>query len=135
MKANSFSLVEMVLAIAITGFVIVSLLGLMAYASQLLHQSDNYSRLSRVSSQVLASMASESYSVTSAIASTNGSYCFTYDGLPTNSTASYYRCNVTNFPSSVPNVTNSQMIQIIIRYPAPEYTSTNWIVTSILNYD
>src|SRR5579871_2878957 len=87
---NSFTLVEVVIAISVIAFVLVAILGLMAYTSQLVQQSDNYSRLSNVAGQVLARMNSQSFTISTNCASTNAVYYFTYDGMPTNSTAAYY---------------------------------------------
>jgi uncharacterized protein (TIGR02598 family) len=134
-ELNSFTLVEVVIAIAIISFVLISILGLMAFASQQVKQADTYARLSNVSGQILARLESQSYAATSAAANTNAVYYFTFDGLPTNSTSAYYQCNITNYPPTASNVTNLMIIQLSIRYPTPQFTSTNLITTSILNYD
>jgi len=134
-ELHSFSLVEVVIAIAIVSFALVSLLGLMAYSSQLVHQSDNYARLSNITRQVLARLDSEAYSVTSATVHTNGVYYFTYEGLPTNSTSAYYQCTLSNATPSASTLTNLMQVQVNICWPKPAFTNTNSINTSILNYD
>ena len=96
---DSFSLVEVVITIAIVSFVLVSLLGLMAYSSQLVHQSDNYARLSNVTRQVLAGLDSKAYLVTSTNVTANATNYFTYDGLPTNSASAYHQCDAFHFDS------------------------------------
>jgi uncharacterized protein (TIGR02598 family) len=132
---DSFSLVEVVITIAIVSFVLVSLLGLMAYSSQLVHQSDNYARLSNVTRQVLAGLDSKAYLVTSTNVTANATNYFTYDGLPTNSASAYYQCVLTNVTPSTSTLTNLMQVQVNIRWPKPAFTNTNSINTSILNYD
>ena len=56
--ANSFTLVEVVVAVAVTAFALVTLMGLLSYSLQIVQQSDNYSRLSHVAGQVLAGLNS-----------------------------------------------------------------------------
>ncbi len=107
----------------------------MAYASRLVQQSDTYSRLSNVSSQVLAQFESQPYSVSTNCATTNAVYYFTYEGLPTNSVAAYYQCNVTNADPPGWMLTGVMQIQLSIRWPKPQFTYTNVIITSTLNYD
>jgi Tfp pilus assembly protein PilV len=132
---NSFTLVEVVIAIAVIAFGLVSILGLMTYASQLVQQSDTYSRLSNVTGQVLAQFNSQPFSVSTNCATTNAVYYFTYEGIPTNSAGAYYQCNVTNADLSTWTLTNVMQIQMSIRWPKPQFTNTNVIITSTLNYD
>jgi len=132
---SSFTLVEVVIAIAVIGFVLVSILGLMAYASQLVQQSDNYSRLSNISGLVLSQFESQPYSVSTNAATANSIYYYTYEGLPTNSSGAYYQCSVTNADPSNWTLTNVMQVQVTIRWPKPQFTNTNVIITSTLNYD
>lgn len=136
---GSFTLVEVMIAIAVIAFGLVSILGLMAYALQLVQQTDNYSRLSNVSGQVLAQFNSQPYSVSTNCATTNAVYYYTFEGLPTNSAGAYYQCNVTNADLATWTLTNVMQIQVSIRWPklpgtAP-FPNTNVIITSTLNYD
>ncbi len=132
---NSFTLVEVVISIAVIAFVLVSILGLMAYTSQLVQQADTYSRLSNVTGQVLAQFDSQPFSVSTNSATTNAVYYYSYEGLPTNSAGAYYQCNVTNADASGWALTNVMQIQLSIRWPKPQFTNTNVIITSTLNYD
>lgn len=132
---NSFTLVEVVIAIAVIAFSLVSILGLMTYASQLVQQADTYSRLSRVTGQVLAQLRSQPYAVSTNCATTNAVYYFTYEGLPTNSLGAYYQCNTTNANPSTWTLTNVMQIQLTVRWPMPQFANTNVIITSTLNYD
>jgi Tfp pilus assembly protein PilV len=132
---SSFTLVEVVFTIALIAFVLVSILGLMTYASQLVQQADNYSRLSSVTGQVLAQFDSQPFSLSTNCAATNAAYYFTYEGLPTNSTGAYYQCTVTNADLSTWTLTNVMQIQVTICWPKPQFTYTNVIITSALNYD
>lgn len=141
-RKNGFTLVEVLIAIAVTSFALISILGLMTYASQVVRQSDKNARLAVVSAQMLATLGTQSYYV----AKTNATiYYFTYEGLPTNSTGAYYQCNTTNLaPSSFPleDVFGTPLMapmQIIIRWPAPAgsagFINTNSLTTAIANYD
>ena len=132
---DSFSLVEVVFAIAIVSFALVSILGLMAYSSQLVHQADNYGRLSNVTRQVLARLDSQAYAVTASNVATNAVFYFTYDGLPTNSPAgAYYQCAFSNVtPNTAPPAL--LQLQVLVSWPAPVYATTNIVNTSIVNYD
>jgi type II secretory pathway pseudopilin PulG len=132
---SSFTLVEVVFAIAIFAFALVSILGLMAYTSQLVQQTDMYARLSNVSSQVLGRLQSQSYAVTSTNITANGAYYFTADGLPTNSAGAYFQCNLSNVTPLGSSLNNFMQVQVSIRWPKPQFSNTNIIVTSILNYD
>ncbi len=122
-------------AIAVIAFVLISVLGLMTYTAQLVQQADSYSRLSVVADQVLAKFDSQPFAVSTNCATTNAVYYFTYDGLPTNSTAAFYQCNVTNANSPAWTSTNVMQIQMSIRWPKPQFSNTNVIITSTLNYD
>ena len=134
-RPSSFTLVEVVVAIAVIAFVLISILGLMTYTSQLVQQADTYSRLAVVSDQVLAKFGSQPFSVSTNCARTNAAYYFTYEGLPTNSTAAFYQCNVTNANTPAWTLTNVMQIQISIRWPKPQFSNTNVIISSTLNYD
>jgi uncharacterized protein (TIGR02598 family) len=133
---NSFTLVEVVIAIAVIAFSLISILGLMTYTSQVLQQSDTYSRLSDVVGQVVAQYDSQPFSVSTNCALTNATYYYTYEGLPTNnSTAAFYQANVTNGNPSGWALTNVMQIQLSIRWPKPQFVNTNVIIISTFNYD
>lgn len=135
MGANSFTLVEVVIAVAVTAFALVTLMGLLSYALQIVQQSDNYSRLSHVAGQVLASVNSRPYATSVAYAQTNATFYFTYDGLPTNQAAAYYQCSLTNANPAASVLTNATWVQVNICWPVPECVHTNVIVSSTLKYD
>ena len=135
LAVKSFTLVEVVIAIGVIAFVLISILGLMTYASQLVRQSDSYSRLSNVAGQVLAQFDSQSFAVSTNRVATNALYYYTYEGLPTNSADGYYECDVSNVDSLISVLTNVMQIQLSIRWPKPEFANTNVIITSTLNYD
>ena len=131
---DSFTLVEVVLAIAIVAFALISMMGLMAYASQLVQQADSFTRLSNVSSQVVASLDSQAFAVSSTNVIAGGAYYFTHEGLPTNSFNAYFQCTLSNVTVS-PSPPAVMQVQVAIRWPAPHFSNTNWILTSVLNYD
>lgn len=135
LRGGGFTLVEVVIAIAVISFGLISVLGLMTYAAQLVQQADTYSRLSHVSGQVLTRMNSQPFSVSTNAAVTGTLYYFTSEGLPTNSASGYYECGVTNADLSIRTLTNMMQIQVNIRWPKPQFTTTNTIITSIVNYD
>ena len=131
---SSFTLVEVVFAIAIIAFVLISVLGLMTYASRLVQQADTNSRLADVVGQVSAQFDSQPFSVSTNLATTNASYYFTSEGLPTNSgrllPVLRHQCRHARL-----DINQMMQIQMSIRWPSPKFTNTNVIVTSTLNYD
>jgi type II secretory pathway pseudopilin PulG len=142
---SGFSLVEVVIAIAVASVMLIAILGLMAYAAQTVQQSDKYARLSTVASQALANVETMQLAATpyynNGYPATN---YYNFEGLPTNSgiiaTSVYYQCIIsTNTPSASGfNYAPQEIVvplQMVIRWPAPGYANTNIIVTSVLNYD
>ena len=135
-KPDSFTLVEVVIAIAVIAFALISILGLMTYTSQVLQQSDTYSRLSNVTAQVVAKYESQPFSLSTNCVRTNATYYYTYEGLPTNSTGPFfYQASVANANPVGWALTNVMQIQLTIRWPNPQFVNTNVIITSSFNYD
>jgi len=148
---SSFTLVEVVIAIGVTAFVLVSILGLMAYASQTVQQSDKYARLASVVSQVLTTLGSQSFAMSPYLLGENNSSgnfnplsstnYYTSEGLPTNSAGGYYQCVVSDATPANFALTNAdgnyflEPVQVTIRWPYPKPNNTNIIVTSLLNYE
>jgi type II secretory pathway pseudopilin PulG len=141
---GSFTLVEVVISIAVTSFILISILGLMAYASRVVQQSDNNARLSMVLSQTLSILGTESYMTGKTQVGTNIAYYYTWEGVPTNSSGAYYQCNVTNATPTGFSLNDTdkfpfmEPVQIIIRWPyngTGHFANTNTIVTSINSYD
>jgi len=157
----SFTLVEVVIAIGIASFALIAILGLMSYAGLMVQQSDKYSRLSVVSSQVLAQIASQEFGNP-----TNSPYanwclngqnpgplptttnCYTFEGLPTNSvngTNVYYQAVIADatlagstIATGVAHQRVMEPLQISILWPKngnAAFAHTNIIITSLLNYN
>ncbi len=163
-RADSFTLVEVVIAIGIATFVLISILGLMVYASQTVQQSDKYARLAMVSGQVLSTLQGRSMNslryqlnpagaavgagdIYTGLLSTNITFFFTSEGTPAtnNSPTAYYRVDVTNATPPAATFKDPlgypllEPVQVIIRWPKPPvsttpFANTNVIVTSIVNY-
>jgi len=157
-RLSSFTLVEVVIAIGVATFVLISILGMMSYASQMVQQSDKYSRLAIVASQVLAKLGSQEFGT-----SPYGTWAlleettyptpitnfYTYEGLPTNSvngTNSYFQVIVVD--ASTGTLSSGgvafqrvmEPLKVSILWPKPAsatvaYANTNIIVTSVLNYN
>jgi uncharacterized protein (TIGR02598 family) len=132
---NSFTLVEVVIAIAVIALGLISILGAMTYSLQLVRQADTYSRLSNVAGQVLAQYDSQPFSISSNCASTNAVYYFSSEGLPVAVANAYYQVNVTNANLQPWSLSNTMQLQFTIRWPIPQLNNTNVIVSSCLNYD
>lgn len=137
---NSFSLIEVVIAIAVVTFGLLSVLGLMAYSSKMVHESDNYFRLAVVSGQMLSKLSSQSFFTTSTAAQTNAAYYYSFEGLPTNVAGAYYQCNITNATPSTWPLPKMMPVQLILRWPMTNasgqtFRNTNFIISSALNYD
>ncbi len=107
----------------------------MTYTTKLVQQADTYSRLSTVTAQVQARFDSQSFATSTNCARTNARYYFTYEGRPTHSTSAYFQCDVTNANLPAWPLPHVMQIQMNICWPKPQFTSTNVIILSTLDYD
>jgi uncharacterized protein (TIGR02598 family) len=139
--APSFTLIELVVAIALVAFVLTTILGMLSLAVKQMKGADSNTRVAILLKRVDAYYRSQSFtnvlgSPPSASYSTN--FYFSYLGIPTNQTTdpAYFRCYVTNVTSSsYGSLTNNlALLQIQTSWPRPAYTSTNVSVISICNY-
>jgi type II secretory pathway pseudopilin PulG len=141
---NSFSLVEVVIAIGVASFVLISILGMMSFAGQMVQQSDKYARLANVANQALANVQSEQFAATPYGLYAPGltlSYFwrtnyFTFEGLPTNSFN-----GTTPIGPMTKGIYGQQVmepLQIKIEWPivgTAAAANTNIIITSVVNYN
>ena len=96
-QTRAFSLVEVVISLAVISFALLTLLGLFGVGMASGRRSGEDTSLASISWQVLTDLQSQTNFKAAAIASSaSTNYIFDYTGQPTNSeTQPYFTCNVT----------------------------------------
>jgi uncharacterized protein (TIGR02598 family) len=156
-RGAGFTLVEVVLAIAIIAFALTAILGLVGLAVQGTKDADLYARLALINRRVVSEFQSQPFLVVTgsfAVHPTNTSYYDLYgtpltdcygNPIAANTNAKYFQCDVTNSKLVSPApilsgtdntalIQNAAMMQVKIRWPWPQLTGTDTTVTSIVNY-
>jgi uncharacterized protein (TIGR02598 family) len=106
-RCRAFTLVEVVLALGVASFGLISMLGLLAVGLKTFHDATSQTTETQIAQQMANQLQLANYSTLSAQpASTN--YCFTQEGVLTNSTGAVYFAKI-NAPSvlSVPGGASS----------------------------
>ncbi len=97
--------------------------------------ADLKARLAWITERVTSEYQSQRFSVALGSVPTNApatSY-WDYSGMPTNITGAYFQCDVTR--ATPPSAsTNFALLQVSIRWPNPQLTSSNVSVISLFNY-
>jgi uncharacterized protein (TIGR02598 family) len=130
---RAFSLVEVVIAIGVVAFVVISLLGLIPVALQSSHNADVQAAQATIVSTVTGKLSSQNFSST--VASLPLTNYFTAQGEETSAAAAIYRCDVTDVTPVGSAGNFMRQVQLIITWPAPVYAQTNVVCASFLNYD
>jgi uncharacterized protein (TIGR02598 family) len=130
-------LVEVVIAVGLVAFVLTAILGLVAIAANETKNADLKARLAWITEQVTAEFQSQRFS--SALASVPTNLAWDYSGTPvaTSSPDAYFLCSVSNVtPTNASNYPTNYLalLQVSIRWPSPQLTSTNVSVISLFNY-
>jgi uncharacterized protein (TIGR02598 family) len=132
----AFTLVEVVIAVGLVAFVLTAILGLVAIAINETKNADLKVRLTWITEQVTSEFQSQRFATALASVPTNGSAIFYWDYSGTrlpNSNGAYFACRVSNVtPANFS--TNMALLQVSIRWPAPQLTSTNVSLISLFNY-
>lgn len=118
------------LAVGIIAFVLSAILGLVSVAVQGTKEANLNVRLGLIEGRVASTYRSQSRG--DALTNLLTTY-YTYDGVPTNETGGYFRCDITN-ASPAGFTTNMAMLKAVVRWPNPQLTSTNAFVLSVGNY-
>jgi uncharacterized protein (TIGR02598 family) len=137
---DAFTLVEVVIAVGLVAFVLTAILGLAAMAANETKNADLKARFAWITERVTSEYQSQRFSIALGSVPTNApatSY-WDYSGTPTNITGAYFQCDVTRAtpsPASTNFTTNNfALLQVSIRWPHPQLTSSNVSVISLFNY-
>jgi uncharacterized protein (TIGR02598 family) len=133
---NAFTLVEVVIAVGLVAFVLTAILGLATMAANETKNADLKARLAWITESVTSECQSQQFSTV--MESMPKSNYWDYSGTPvTNIPDAYFRCDVSNVtppPASTNLTTNFALLQVSIRWPNPQLTSTNVSLISVFNY-
>lgn len=132
-SCRAFTLVEVVIAVAVLAFAAISLLGLITLALQSSHNADVQSAQATMVSTVTGKLSSQNF--TNTVASLPFTNYFTGEGAETNASAAIYRCDVADVSPANSNTNFMRQVQLLIRWPAPVYAQTNVVVASFVKYD
>ena len=139
LRAGAFTLVEVVIAVGLVAFVLTAILGLVTIAANETKNADLKARLTWITEEMTSEFQSQRFSSALASVPTNGSASFYWDysGMRlTNSNGAYFVCDVSNVtPTNTPNYPTNYLalLQVSIRWPSPQLTSTNASVISLFN--
>jgi uncharacterized protein (TIGR02598 family) len=133
---TAFTLIEVVIAIGLVGFVLTAILGLAVIATNETKNADLKARLTSITQRVTAECQSRRFPlILESLPATN---YWDYSGTPvTDTTDAYFRCVVSNVtPPASGNFTRNHLalLQVSIQWPHPSLTSTNASVISLFNY-
>lgn len=136
-RSAGFTLIEVVIAVGLVAFVLTAILGLVAMAVNETKNADLKARLAWITEGVTSESQSQRFSTM--LASLPKTNYWDYSGMQlTNDTGAYFSCvvlNVTPPPASTNFTTNNiALLQLAIRWPYPQSTSTNVSVISVFNY-
>jgi len=132
-KPWAFSLVEVMIAVGIVAFVLSAILGLVTLAVQGTRKADTDARLAILAGRLSASYQGRSFAGALAEVATNATTYFDFDGVPTNAAGAYFRCDATNVTPAGASA-NLALLQMRIRWPSPQWSSSNIYVFSVANY-
>jgi uncharacterized protein (TIGR02598 family) len=130
---RAFTLVEVVIAVAIFTFAVVAMLGLMTVAMRSTHKADTQASSAAIVTTVMGQLTSQNF--TNTVASLPFTDYFTHEGAQTNAAAAVYKCAVTDVSPAASPTTFLHQVQLMISWPAPVYTQTNVVVGSFVKYD
>jgi len=130
---RAFTLVEVVIAVAVLAFAAISMLGLITLAMQSSHNADVQSAQATMVSTVTGELSSQNF--TNTVASLPFTNYFTGEGVATNASAAIYRCDVADVSPGGSTTNFMRQVQLQICWPAPVYTQTNVVVASFVKYD
>ena len=126
---------EVVIAVGLVAFVLTAILGLAALAANETKNADLKARLAWITERVTSEYQSQRFSTAMGSVPTNNpvtSY-WDYSGMPVTNSAGYFQCDVTRVTPLLAS-SNFALLQVSIRWPTPQLTSTNVCVISLFNY-
>lgn len=129
---RGFSLVEVVLAVGITAFILISVFGLTTVAVKATMEADMMARVTSINRLTASLCQMEHFTnVTGSLPSTNY-----YDswGTPTDPQYGYFRVDLSNV-SPAGTSSNLVLLQMKVRWPVPQLTSSNVSIISLVNHE
>ena len=136
-RRQAFTLVEVVIAVGLVAFVLTAILGLATMAANETKNGDLKARLAWITESVTSECQSQRFAtVLESMPKTN---YWDYSGTPvTNIQDAYFVCALSKVtPSPMPTnftTNNFALLQVSIRWPNPQLTSTNVSLISLFNY-
>jgi uncharacterized protein (TIGR02598 family) len=130
---NAFTLVEVVIAVGLVAFVLTAILGLATMAANETKNADLKARLAWITESVTSESQSQRFAtVLQSMPKTN---YWDYSGTPvTNIQDAYFVCALSKVTPMNFTTNNFALLQVSIRWPYPQLTSTNVSLISLFNY-
>lgn len=128
-QRSAFTLVEVVIAVGLVGFVLTAILGLAALAANETKNADLKARLAWITESTTSEYQSQRFST--ALGNLPSTNYRDFSGLPVaDPKDAYFRCDVVNVtpPAAPPKFTakNFALLQLTIRWPVNTKTQVNW---------
>jgi type II secretory pathway pseudopilin PulG len=131
-RRSAFTLVEVVIAVGLVGFVLTAILGLAALAANETKNADLKARLAWITESTTSEFQSQRFST--ALGDLPVTTYRDFSGMPLpDANGAYFRCDVLNV-TPVPSSPNFALLQLTIRWPSPSLTSKNVSLISLFNY-
>ncbi len=127
-------MIEVVLAVGITAFILISVFGMTAVAVKGTREADINSRLTQIGR--LEASLSQLAHFSNYVGSLPATNYFNQESAPVDATAgdTYYRCDLINV--TPPGMsTNLVLVQLQVRWPVPQLAYTNTTILSLVKYD
>jgi uncharacterized protein (TIGR02598 family) len=138
-ERQAFTLVEVVIAVGLVAFVLTAILGLATMAANETKNGDLKARLAWITESVTSECQSQRFATVLESTNMPKTNYWDYSGTPvTNVQDAYFVCTVSKVtPSPMPTnftTNNFALLQVSIRWPNPQLTSTNVSLISLFNY-
>ncbi|HEY5814555.1 MAG TPA: hypothetical protein VIT23_18110 [Terrimicrobiaceae bacterium] len=132
---RAFTLVEVVIAVGLVAFVLTAILGLAVVAVNETKNADLKAQLAWITEGVTSEYQGQQFATAVSNVPTNLYWDYSGIRLP-NSTGAYFTGTISKVTPTNANYPTNYMalLQVDIRWPTPEMTSSNVSIISLLNY-
>jgi uncharacterized protein (TIGR02598 family) len=115
---EAFTLIEVVLAIALITFAIIGLIGLFAVGLRADQRASDDTAFAAMASRIIAQLSAATNSAAlQNLAATN--YSFDASGMPTTNTQSVYNCNIILSQTNLPTFTQGKITLVTLQFTWP----------------
>lgn len=129
---RAFSLVEVVLAVGITSFILIAVFGMTAVAVKGTREADINARLAEITRLETSLCQMEHFaSYKAALPATN---YYNIWSTPIDPAYGYFRCDLSNVTPAGTS-SNLVLVQLMIRWPVPQLAYTNTSIISLANHE